>query len=1059
MKKFISVILTLAMLVSMVGVVGVSAAADDGALDFDIESAPTFTVTGEGTGNEMHVYQEDSYKISGRVSHPSHSWEIEKDVFGKKGYSILGKGVKDVEVSETQSDPCLIGFVDITNPTYLTSLDQYYTLEFDVAFTGNNAFELLATTDDGSTVVLFNGSSENKTFVSDALRQTNGLYVAYGSSWHNIKVVIKSADVTIKDGDANDATAEDSHQFWIYANGNLVKSGTTSIKKRNSTSNLNSFAGFKAFQFRAYGIHDSAKKTTGDWSIRLDNVSTSVSDSLPVTSWEGSMDFDSLTDSTDIAAINNELWAEQLGYFTSGAAGNHTWIRNTTKGLAAVEGGVFGKDATDKAISLSLDGNQTDGTHFFQLYQTGQGMNQMQRMGKGDFYEFQTYMAWEPDAKIIGVQGFYSNTASNDGKGKMLLDVSPSTGLIGVLGVRASDTVKLSPNTWYKFNIIVHSGDDNATDDADKNWYTLYVNDTLVAQKKVFTPSIRNGTQATFLGVDQYWFQVGVGSATTSGKAYYDDIKIKYSTSEATYSPVTVSTTDEIAAAYLGAEGHVPGFNSYVDERVSFDAEKWSVTDGTITLVPSTDGNTYAKIVKNDGTKIYDTFKADISVAESKTFDENSTATGVFSFGYKDFTTYTFGTGIAGRSADDYSFKMDSVGVYDNWVMTVDEEGNATSAEYQANPENWINKSDIPQSTKATYKFRDSYNPFVQMYPANHFAALNYNAPWSANLSILADGDYNSADFQVISNDNGGRVTKNLFSLNNNNGHIYVEKTDTGISYREGEWLNFVVNVYPATKKLTLWYNGVAIYDGTFDFPWERFARIKIQHAIGHDGYHSANARTCKLYADDIIFYQGSRFVPALVNPSASSEKFDSTFIENGVIIANADTTANDIAAAITGGTTTVYSDKSYATQVTGNVSKGNIAVVKSADGLVYKYIYIANSAQDAKASVAFSQTYLIGHNSFGTMYNTDNVIDGNIIVASYKTVNGKEVLESCNFKDTDKATYAYDGKNLVMTPTDRVNITTTGDTTAVKIFLWNDFSVVKPIAEECNCTLRVVEE
>ena len=43
-------------------------------------------------------------------------------------------------------------------------------------------------------------------------------------------------------------------------------------------------------------------------------------------------------------------------------------------------------------------------------------MNQMQRMGEGDFYEFQTYMAWEADSSNIGVQGFYSNTVSNDGK-------------------------------------------------------------------------------------------------------------------------------------------------------------------------------------------------------------------------------------------------------------------------------------------------------------------------------------------------------------------------------------------------------------------------------------------------------------------------------------------------------------------------------------------------------------------------------------------------------------------------------------------------------------------
>ena len=1051
MKKFISLILTISMLLTMIGTFSVSAATDDGALDFDLESAPTLTVTGEGTANEMHTYTEDGYTIQGRVSHPAHSWEIEKDAFGKKGYSILGKGVKDVAVSETQSDPCMIGFVNLTNPKYLTSTDQYYTFEFDLAMTGNNTFELLATTDDGSTVVLFNGNGENRTLVSDALRQTNGLYIVNSATWHNIKVVIKSADVTVKDGDANDTAAEDAHQYWIYGNGNLVKSGTTSIKKRNSTSNLNSFAGFKAFQFRAYGIHDNTKKTTGDWSIRLDNVSTSVSDSLPVTNWESELTFDSITETTDIDTINNELWAKETAYLISGK--NATWVRNTTKGLASVEGGVFGKDASDKALSVSLDGNQTDGTHFLQVTQSGQGMNQMQRMTKGDFYEFQTYMAWEPDAKIIGVQGFYSNTASNDGKGSMLLDVSPSTGLIGVLGSRASDTVKLSPNTWYKFNIIVHSGDDNATDDADKNWYTLYVNDTLVAQKKVFTPSIRNGTQATFLGVDQYWFQVGVGSATTSGKAYYDDIKIKYSTSEATYSPVTVSTTDEVAASYLGSEGHVPGIGSYIDERVSYASDKWSVTDGTITFT-SGSGNTYARIERENGTKIFDTFKNENKVITSKTYAANSAAGTEFNYAKKDFTTYNFQSGIAGKDADDYSFKMESLGLYDNWVMIKDENGNDTTAEYQANPANWVNKDDIPAGTKATYKFRDSYNPFVQMYKGTHTGALDFTAPWSMNVSIFADGEYVSTDFQAISNDTGGRVTKNLFSLSKSSGTIIVDSTDTGVAYAEGQWLNFVVNVYPGTKSIAVWYNGNVIYEGAFDFPWERVARLKVQNAVCWAGYSKHAARDSVVCLDDVIFYQGSRVVPATFTVTAETENFDASDIANNYIVANANTTVEQIIADIRGGSVAVYNSKEY-TVASGDAKKGNIVVVTSADGLMYRYIYVADSTEDANAEIAFTQSYKVGHNSFGPIYYTDNIINGKLLVAAYNKVNGEDQLATCNVGSFEGATYTYNGKNLTVVPANRVDINIPSDATEVKIFLWKDLSGCKPLAQESVATLK----
>ncbi len=1056
MKKFISVILTFCMLLTMFGAMSVSAAANDGVLDFDTGAQPTFTITGEGTANEQNVYEEDGYKIQGRKSYYGHEWKIEKDVFGKPGYSIYGGGVTDAEASETQTDPCLIAFADFTNPAMLTSSDQYYVLEFDVAFNGGNTVEFNATADNGKMVTFMGGGGANRNIKSDFFRNNNGLYPAYNNMWHNFKFVVKSADITATDNDAADATAENNHQYWIYANGNLVASGTTALKIRSSEDNLTSFAGFKGLQLRYYDV-----KTSGS-SLRLDNICTYVTDALPK-GWEGSIDFDSLTESTDIAAINNQLWASETGYFVPGE--NQTFIRGTTQALASVEGGVYGKAADDMAISVSHGGTSTDGTHFMQIVQAGKGFTGMHRIEKGEFFEYQMSMGWEPDAVIIGAQGFYdfdNPEGIRDGKGHMLISVSPTSGAVNALGVNVPG-VKLTSQTWYKFNLVVHSGDVNAANDEDKNWFNLYVNDTLVGEKIVFTPSVRATAgnvvaYPTFMGVDQVWLQNGYGANAEkkSGKVYYDDIMFKNGLSQQTYSPVTVSTTDEIAAGYIGAEGHVPGMGSYVDNRVSFDADKWSVTDGTITFVPS-GSNNFARIIRADGTKIYDTFKVDTKVSDSKTFDATSAPSSVFNYAAKDFTTYTFGSGIAGRSADDYSFKMESTGVYDNWVMTIDEEGNATSADYQNDPANWINKSDIPADTKATYKFRDSYNPFVQMFPANHFPNLNYTAPWSANLSLLADGDYNTVDLQVVSTDDSGKVTMALLTLNNSNGFIYVNKVGTGISYREGEWLNFVVNVYPATKQLTLWYNGEIIWEGEFDFPWEHFARIKIQHAIGHDGYHSIAARTCKLYADDIIFYQGSRFVPAAITATANSDKFDSTFIEADVIIANAATTTDDIASAITGGTTTVYSDNSFAAEAAGNAAKGNIAVVKSADGFVYKYIYIANSddASPVTASMAYTQSYQLGHNSYAPKYNVDNVVDGTIIVASYQTVDDVKMFENCDFADLEGATYEYNGKNLVVTPAKRVNITTTEETSEVKLFFWDSINGLKPIAPVSVCNFK----
>lgn len=1055
MKRILSFILVLSMIFSLgvsMNTMTASAATGDGAMDFEIGSVPALNKVVEKT-TPYYVYEEDGYKIKGRRSHYAQEWKIEKDVFGKPGYSVYGGGVTNAEAVEGLTDPCLTAFYEFTNPAMLTSMDQYYVLEFDAAFSGGNLIEFIAISDNGQPVVFMGGKGNNRSITSDFFRNTNSLYVAFDNMWHNFKFVVKSADISAKDDGANDATAEDTHQYWIYANGNLVANGTTSLKIRNKNNSLNSFAGFKSLELRYYDT-----KSDGQ-ALRLDDVRTYVSDSLPV-GWEASIDFDSLTETTDMNAINSELWAKETGYFVPGD--NNTFIRPTTSARGSIEGGVYGKAANDKAISVSHAGDSTDGTHFVQIVQAGKGYNGMHRMKKGEFFEYQMYMAWEPDAVIIGAQGFYDYEASDqikDGKGQMLISVTPSSGYVYALGVNVPGA-ELKSQTWYKFNLVVHSGDVSASNNDDKNWFNLYINDKLVGEKIVFTPTIRNksngtGTIPTFLGVDAVWLQNGYGNASDkkSGKVYYDDIMFKNGLTAQSYSSILINTTDEVAMGYLGTTGHTPGFASYTDERVSYASDKWSVTDGTITFT-SDSGNTYARIERENGTKIFDTFKNENKVITSKTYAANSAAGTEFNYAKKDFTTYTFQSSVAGKGANDYSFKMESLGLYDNWVMIKDENGNDTTAEYQANPENWVNKSDIPKNTTATYAFRDSYNPFVQMLPGSQIDAMSYKTPWSLNLSILADGEYVSTDFQAISNDTGGRVTKSLFSLNKKSGTIIVDSTDTGVAYAEGQWLNFVVNVYPGTKSIAVWYNGNVIYEGAFDFPWERVARFKVQNAVCWAGYSKHAARDSVVCLDDVIFYQGSRVVPATFTVTAETENFDASDIANNYIVANANTTVEQIIADIRGGSVAVYNSKEY-TVASGDAKKGNIVVVTSADGLMYRYIYVADSTEDANAEIAFTQSYKVGHNSFGPKYYTDNIINGKLLVAAYNKVNGEDQLATCNVGSFEGATYTYNGKNLTVVPANRVDINIPSDATEVKIFLWKDLSGCKPLAQESVATLK----
>ena len=189
MKKIISLVLVLSMIFSLsvsMNVMQVNAALDDGMADFDTGVVPELSGTPTSDASYLYNYVEDGYTIQGRVSHPAHNWEIEKDALGKKGYSILGTGKKGVAATtDKQNDPCLNAYVTFDTPAKLESTDEYYTLEFDVALTGNNnRFEVIATTDNGASLLLLTGVGNGKNISSDALRITDSIYFAYQSSWH-----------------------------------------------------------------------------------------------------------------------------------------------------------------------------------------------------------------------------------------------------------------------------------------------------------------------------------------------------------------------------------------------------------------------------------------------------------------------------------------------------------------------------------------------------------------------------------------------------------------------------------------------------------------------------------------------------------------------------------------------------------------------------------------------------------------------------------------------------------------------------------------------------------
>ena len=1058
MKKIISFVLVLTMIFTLFvygGTTVVNAMAESGVLTFDTESVPVFT---PGTGDApQHTFTQGDYKFSGRVSHASMEWSFEENALGKKGYSVYGVAKSGVTAtSDKQNDPCLAAYVDITNPVVITDTNKYYIVEFDMATTGATSFEMLATTTAGQIIVPFSKGKDKKV-KSDFFRQSNGVYVADDATWHNYKLVIKPADVTAKDGDANDITVEE-HEYWIYANGILADSGKTMLKKRNTNDSLTYFEGLNRLEFRGYGItkQDDTTKlhtTTAEWGIRLDNISTSVADELPGANFEASMDFDTLTETTDMDKINSELWATQTGHFISGTSG--TYIRTSEKGLAAVEGGLFGKADSDKAISLWLDGNQTNGTHFMNVKLSGYDYKGLHRMQKGDFYELQTYMAWDADAQVTGIQGFYDNeVAGNDGKGPVAINVTPSSGIVYALG-KTIDGIILEPSTWYKFNLVVHSGDAKAQDDEDKNWFKLYINDVLVADKVVFTPTLRNNVQTdTFLGIDQYWLQVGVGKAQTSGKVYYDDFKVSYTGQEPVIdAPSYIGTTDEYAMLYLGDEANVfPGVNNYIDERVNLDSDKWFTSDGAVVTIKNPSrvvANNYYSITGN-GKKIFGNLKNSYSeLAGRKTFSEASELNKEFNYAAKDFTTHSFGSYIGGRDFEDYSFRMDTVNVYDNWVKVLEDDGEtATSAEYQRNPENWIDKADIPEGKEALYKFRDSYNPFVQIFPGTHFSnGVKEDLPWSVAFSMYTSGEYNTADFQVISDDNSERVITNILTLDQVHGNVVgvagkVIQDEKGnpLKYNDNQWHDVVVNVYPKANKIDVVFDGKVIYSGEDTFPWERLARVKFQHAFG--AMDKENARTGTLAVDDLYFYRGSRYQGANIEIKAEGA-FDDKYIDGGIITATAAATASDLSGITEvngkGITKQIFQSNDYGSENGDDITSGNILLVRSSDGRQFRYYYLADVEEKPVVQFTSAPDYILEEtNLISTEISTNTVIKGKIFAASYEDVGTAKKMLKCTDGSLDDAKYRYDGNKLsVKVPALYLGVDES--VSSVKLFITNE--------------------
>lgn len=967
-KKIAALITALCMLATMLGSIGVMAADTEANAPLSL-SFDSFTTNDEASlsNDDWTVQLRRRTNAFDKTGSDLMTYECAKGVHGKAVDDGAMKLYFKSGTLEANTDPALLPRFTPNAPVYVEK-GEYYEVSTDILWEGAGANKQIRAGipgDDGSlankgVITYLLNIDANGKVTSPAFRPDNGGaftkspgYMAKAGAWYNIRFVVKA-------GENNPASGldEDKNYHWIYINGTLVSEGVFTHYDRNK-GNQDKITKFRGFSYFWYLINERTltSKPSADTEIELTNPSITYIDNLSIAKYASFpemkntkvMDFNTHTLSTDVAAVKANLVANH-GYF------GNVGYQNLTGDVYNIVDGVYGKEKGDHSLFMQKGADwaaNIDPTQFADYYEaghhTGGIVDASINTNPGDFYEMEISMAWNGETEVKAVQTFYNIDKPGDGKaGGYLLGVAEN-GSVVVLGKSAPGAGWLKPNNWYKFNVVIHAGDNTAEDDADKNWYKLYINDKLVQDRTVFVPNARtavtitkeDGTTTTqtqqvnynkFRGFKRYWLTLQSNhnvnpSGTASPGAYYDDFKVSYhGTTEPVYTPVALSSDNSVLANYIACDV-LGGFTSYIDSRVA--GATLTSNDGTIELfdadynkIDALNGTlNRVKVTKNDGTVLFGTLQNANKVIKNEAFGAAEPGTTAnFNYAKKAYTVENYEAGIAGKNADDYALVMRTTDVWQDG--------------------------------------KDNLAPFLQITVGSNgnIAGDIVRDVYTVEYSLLVKGEAYATNFLFIPTDTSKgetwyrpiTVTPDG-TINVRDNSLDSSKRIDAVKTRPGEWVRYAMTVYPQANIIETYINDQLIQTQQM---WANginyAARFKIEHAFSSTG--EGDTKSGEFAIDDFRIYRGSRpEMNPVVLETADETMFD-VYNDGDIIFMPGEAVYEDLAINVAGyGTAkvmpTVFTDSTMTEVLTSMddvLEDGNVFMVANDEGTVYEYFYLA---------------------------------------------------------------------------------------------------------------------
>lgn len=1021
-KKLVSLFVAVCMLLTALGGLTVSAATEPTAshtIDFNSFAANTNFKTADGTAVTFRT-------TASNLADGLCQYENVTGIRGKEDGVLKMYPKTGTEIPSDRGEAACMTGIGETNPVTVKN-GEYYEISFDYSWSGSAA-------GDGTEFRGFYGSNNAimyffKTLKDGKLKTVFGQdvqglnYFFTKNAWYHIRMIVK----------ANDEVAK--HHYYFYVNDALIADGDFTPCDRNGNNTVTSaFTGFNFFNLLQYT--DIQKGTTYQNAdppvLYIDNFTTSAYAQLPeMQPMVMGYNFDNITPSEATTEIANEIGSKNA-YWQSLS------LRTDAGHEAKIVDGALGKAAGDHSLYLYQSAKPTDASSLlvmpFPGYGTSAASEHSAKVKPGEYTNLEVYMAWDGTSNYKQIQGFYNTGKDGDGKGSTATVAIATDGSVAAFGKTVAN-VKLMENTWYKLNLVIHSDSQAAENDADKNWFKLYINDELAQDQTVFVPTARTSEGSataldSFMGLKQLWLQSTniVDSYPTAG-AYFDDLTVEYTKTEPGFTPTTVTySTDNANMVMAGT------LSSYTGTKMQ--GATASVSDGTIQIVNAsgqdvdtfTGGGDHFRIIKADGTKLYGFTDNSQKVVEDRgdfTAAEDGTPNELQYYQFADKGgTASVQTGLAGKNAAD------------NFVTLQLTDCVPESASKPIDPffAKWVSNSSLPNASLPN---------------------LNAHLPYTVEMTVRLEGDYSYSNMQLYPDATVTDLSTGINVIQITPDGRIIGLDNSVVTYNKGEWVKLAATVYPKANKIETFVNGrrlarTEFMKGLAEGKTAVIARYKFEQGALGDG---ESKKSFAFSFDNLKTYNGV-YEENAITLTDSTGTFD-IYNTGRVIFTNDASYADDFAGDVSGYQVTpvLFTDAGLA-QTTNEFAEGSILAVPNTKGDIIKYYYVSVGAPEAVKVKSITNSngtpagYAVGTNNlkvnmlaFKPM-NSQNIT----VVAAEKNISGMNQLLSAgtvtnemNAAMYDKAADAYCYPAAIQSGVITMQIQKPKEESKLELYVWDD--------------------